>query len=331
MKWHIIKQKQTVCVKFTFPKKSDGDHLFYHHEKVLNTDNVKFTYRCMRRLTMKFGASTFIWVSPFGDDSLDLFQKVGEMGFDTLEVCVESPETINVEHILTAAKTAGVDVIICGAFGPTRDISSTDAAVREEGLNYIKTCIDIAFQVGSKLVSGPMYAAVGKTNLLTPDEKQKQWDFAVKNMKEAALYAQQFGVKLAFEPLNRFETDMINTVAQGLDLIGQIDMENVGMLIDTFHMNIEEKNIADAIRLAGDRVFNFHACANDRGTPGEDHINWKEVKQALQDIQYDGHVVIEAFNSNITEIAKAVALWRPLASSPDALASNGIKFLKELF
>jgi len=280
---------------------------------------------------MKFGASTFIWVSPFSDDTLDLFQKAHDMGFDTLEICIESPETINIDSIVKASKETEIEVIICGAFGHDRDISSDDLAIREQGVEYIKACIDIANQVGSKLVSGPMYSATGKTNLLSPDEKAKQWDLAVENMKIVSEYASEKGIKLAIEPLNRFETDFINTVAQGLELIGRIDADNVGLLIDTFHMNIEEKNTGDAIRLAGDKVFNFHACANDRGTPGNDNINWAEVKNALSDIDYNDYMVIEAFNSGITEIAKAVSLWRELATTPDELASNGVRFLKAIF
>ena len=283
------------------------------------------------KLIMKFGASTFIWVSPFSDDTLHLFQKAYDMGFDTLEICIENPETINIDSIVKASKETGVEVIICGAFGPDRDISSNELDIRKQGVKYIKTCIDIAAKVGSKLVSGPMYSAVGKTNLLTPDEKSEQWDLAVENMKIVSGYANEKGIKLAFEPLNRFETDFINTVEQGLEFIDRIGLDNVGMLIDTFHMNIEEKNIGDAIRLAGDKVFNFHACANNRGTPGDDNINWYEVKTALDDIGYDEYLVIEAFNSGITEIATAVSLWRKLASSPDELASNGVKFLKEIF
>jgi len=283
------------------------------------------------KLIMKFGASTFIWVSPFSDDTLHLFQKVHDMGFDTLEICVESPETINIESIAKASTKTGIEVIICGAFGVERDISSNDSAIRVQGVNYIKTCIDIAVQIGSKMVSGPMYSATGKTKLLSLDEKTRQWDFAVENMKIVGEYARKSGIKLAIEPLNRFETDFINTVDQGLAFINRIDMDNVGLLLDTFHMNIEEKNIGNAIRLAGNKVFNFHACANDRGTPGEDHINWTEVKEALHDIGYNDYIVIEAFNSGITEIAKAVSLWRELATSSDELAVSGVKFLKEIF
>ena len=280
---------------------------------------------------MKFGANTFIWVSPFSDDTLNLFQKVKDMGFNTLEIAVEDPTTINVQNVKQASEETGIEITICGAFGANRDISSTDSNIRMQGLDYIKTCVDIAKQIGCELISGPMFSAVGKTNLLTPEEKEMQWQWGVENMKLAAQYAKERNIRLAVEPLNRFETDFINTVCQGRDFIDRIDMDNVGLLIDTFHMNIEEKNIGEAIRLAGDKIFNFHACGSDRGTPGEDNTKWDEVKQALCDVGYDGLVTIEAFNTGITEIAKAVSLWRELAPSPDHVASAGINFLKNLF
>jgi D-psicose/D-tagatose/L-ribulose 3-epimerase len=176
-----------------------------------------------------------------------------------------------------------------------------------------------------------MYSAVGKTRLLRPEERAKQFNLAVETLKPVAEYAGERGVRLAIEPLNRFETDFINTAEQGLDLVDRIGAANVGLLLDTFHMNIEEKDIPGAIRRAGSRLFHFHSCENDRGTPGSGHLEWSVVKQALEDAGYDGPVVIEAFNSDIKEIARAVALWRPLAASPDSLAREGLQFLKRLF
>ena len=277
---------------------------------------------------MKFGASTFIWVSPFSNSSFYLFEKVKQMGFDVLEICVEDPNTIDPHAIKDAAAKAGIDVLICGAFGPSRDISSENPKIQEDGCKYIKQCVDIASAVGSGLVSGPMYAAVGVTRLLAPDERKKQWARAVENMKVLADYASKKDVKLAIEPLNRFETDFINTVQQGLAFLDMIKSENVGFLLDTFHLNIEEKSITSAIKSAGEKIFNFHASANDRGTPGEDHLPWVDIFLILKDIGYDGYTVIESFNVNITEIAQAVSLWRPLAASDDDLAQNGLKFLK---
>ncbi|MGA7128905.1 MAG: sugar phosphate isomerase/epimerase [Chthoniobacterales bacterium] len=280
---------------------------------------------------MKIGASTFIWVSPFSNKTLDLAEKAREMGFDILEICVEDPRTIDAKSILGRLEKNRLETTICGAFGPDRDASSEDASIRDQAVRYINTCVDIAQQLNSRVVAGPMYSAVGKTRLLSPSEKEQQWQWAVDSLRKAGDYAGERNVKLALEPLNRFETDFINTAEQGLELVDRIGNSNVGLLLDTFHMNVEEKDSAEAIRKAGAHIFHFHTCENDRGTPGTGQVNWNAVKRALRDVRYEGPAVIEAFNSGIKEIAKAVALWRPLASSPDSLASEGLRFLRELF
>ncbi|MDQ0220729.1 sugar phosphate isomerase/epimerase [Peribacillus cavernae] len=279
---------------------------------------------------MRFGASTFIWVSPFSNDTLHIIEKVKSFGFDILEICIEDPNTIDTDRIKATLDKNGVKALVCGAFGPTRDISSDDKSIREQGVEYLKKCIDFSAELGSPIVSGPMYSATGKTCLLSHSKKKQQWDWAIDNLKKVANYAGENGVKLAVEPLNRFETDFLNTVEQGLELIEGINEVNVGLLLDTFHMNLEEKNIGDAIRMAGEKIFNFHSCENDRGIPGSGHIPWKEVEIALKDIEYDGYVIIESFNTDIKEIARAVSQWRPLAQSQDSIASEGIVFLKKL-
>jgi D-psicose/D-tagatose/L-ribulose 3-epimerase len=280
---------------------------------------------------MRFGASTFIWVSPFSNKTLGLVKKVREMGFDIIEICVEDPATIDASQINEALKENDLAATVCGAFGPDRDASSEDKNVRANAAKYLEACIDAALELGSPFVAGPMYSAVGKTRLLSRDERVKQWSLAVETLKPVADYAGQRGVQLAIEPLNRFETDFINTVEQGLDFLGRIDAPNVGFLLDTFHMNIEEKDIPGAIRNAGSKVFHFHSCENDRGTPGTGHVEWKEVVSALHDINYQGPVVIEAFTTEITEIARAVSLWRALAPSQDSLAQEGLRFLRTIF
>jgi D-psicose/D-tagatose/L-ribulose 3-epimerase len=280
---------------------------------------------------MRFGASTFIWVSPFSNKTLGLVKKVREIGFDIIEICIEDPATIDVSRISEALKENDLKATICGAFGPDRDASSEDRNIRANTISYLKACIDAAQELGSPFVAGPMYSATGKTRLLSSDERAKQWSLAIETLKPVADYAGQRGVQLAIEPLNRFETDFINTVEQGMDLVGRIGASNVGFLLDTFHMNIEEKDIAAAIRKAGSKVFHFHSCENDRGTPGTGHVEWKEVASALREINYQGPVVIEAFTTEITEIARAVSLWRPLAPSQDSLARDGLRFLQKIF
>ena len=279
---------------------------------------------------MIFGSSSFIWVSPFSDQTYDIIDRVRRFGFDAIEICIEDPGQLNPHRLAQYIQEAQCLPLICGAFGPDRDISSEDERIRQSGIDYLKTCIDYAGIIGSELVSGPMYSATGKTRLQSAEEKQRQWSWAVENMKIVADYAEERGVRLAFEPLNRFETDFINTVEQGLELIEKVGSEQVGFLLDTFHMNIEEKNMSNAIRLAGDRIYNFHACENDRGTPGTGHIDWSSVFEALHDISYDGPVVIESFTADIKEIARAVSLWRPLAPTQDSIAEEGLKFLKKV-
>ncbi|MGI6114256.1 MAG: TIM barrel protein [Mahellales bacterium] len=280
---------------------------------------------------MGYGISSFVWTSPFSDATLDLLDKAKDMGFDYFEICIEDPSTINVHKIKPALQRVGIGALICGAFGPARDISSEDPQIRQQGIEYIKCCVDFAAQLNSDLVSGPMYSATGKARLLTDSEKEQQWDWAVEGLKVCADYAAAKGVKLAIEPLNRFETDFINTVDQGLELLTRIGYDNVGFLLDTFHMNIEEVDIAAAIERASGKVFNFHACSNTRGTPGEDHLDWASIAKALDRIGYTGPIVIESFTTKITEIAKAVSLWRPLAASQDELARKGLAFLKKTF
>jgi D-psicose/D-tagatose/L-ribulose 3-epimerase len=123
----------------------------------------------------------------------------------------------------------------------------------------------------------------------------------------------------------------MNTVAQGLEFLHLVGYDNVGFLLDTFHMNIEEKSLLAAIRMAKGKIFDFHSCANDRGTPGEDHFDWPSIRKALADANYTGPVVIESFTPQIKEIAKAVSLWRPLAQSSDKLAKDGFTFLNKIF
>ncbi|WP_420645072.1 sugar phosphate isomerase/epimerase family protein [Candidatus Leptofilum sp.] len=281
---------------------------------------------------MKFGANTFIWESPFSTEAhLYLCQKVAQMGFDLLEVAVEDPALVDVAALKKAARDAGVGLIVCGAFGPDRNLSSADTAVRQNAESYLQWCIETAAELESPLVAGPMYSAVGKPRLETAVARQEEWARAVSGLQKWGSYAQKYGVRLAFEPLNRFETDMVNIVQQGLDLIEQVGSPAIGLHLDTFHMHLEEKDTVAAIRQAGSHIFHVHACENDRGVPGTGQVNWFGVAQALQDVNYQGAVVIESFTPNVKSIARAVCIWRDIAPDQDSIAKDGLDYLKRLF
>jgi D-psicose/D-tagatose/L-ribulose 3-epimerase len=281
---------------------------------------------------MKFGVNTFVWVSPCTTQAVkDLAPKVKSMGFDILEISVESPDLIDVNAVKGILKENQLESIICGAFGPDRNICSVDPVIRENARKYILWMIDAAAQLGSETVCGPMYSAVGKDHIEDPAERQREWQRAVSGIKVMAEAARKNGIKLALEPLNRFETDMINVVSQGLKFIEETGMDNVGFHLDTFHMHLEEKDSADAIRSAGKKIFHFHACENDRGVPGTGQVRWNEIAKALKEVDYPGPVVIESFTDQVKEIARAVCIWREIAPSQDAIAVQGLKFLKPLF
>ena len=271
------------------------------------------------------GACTWIWTSPFSDAEAGLAAHVAELGFDVLEICIEDPALVHAEPLREAGEAAGIVYSVCGAYGPDRDFAADDPAFRENAFEYTRSLIELAADAGAPVVVGPMYSAVGKERGADP---ATEWRRAVDGIKRAAEVAEEHGVRLAVEPLNRYETDLVNTAEQGLGLCDEVGSDAVGLLLDTYHLNIEEKHPADAIRLAGDRLFHFHACENDRGTPGTGHIEWESVLGALGDIGYEGHLVIESFTPKVVAIARAVSLWRPLDAEGDALASAGLSFLR---
>ncbi len=276
----------------------------------------------------RIGVCTWIWVSPFTDAEAHVVGHAREIGADVLELCIETTSNVTAEAVAAAAEGTDLQFSVCGAFGPDRDLSHEDPAIRANGMEYLEFLIDLAAGIGAPNVVGPMYSAVGKARMLTPEEREEQRVLAVESLKKAADYAGERGVRLAVEPLNRFETDLANTAEQALDLVERIDRENVGLLLDTFHMNIEEKSVPDAIRLAGDRLFHVHTCENDRGTPGTGHVPWGDVFTALHDIGYQGQLVIESFTPAVQEIAKAVSMWRPLDATGDEMATKGLAFIR---
>ncbi len=280
---------------------------------------------------MKIGVNTWVWTSPFTTDDFNLLPKIKEMGFDVLEVALDDASTIDAKLLRRMADDHGLDVTVCGAFGPKRDISNQDPEIRQIGMDYVKEAIGFAEEVGSSLFSGPVYSAVGKARMIPDDQRKREWQTSVESMRELGKVARDAGIVLGVEPLNRFESDMVNVVDQAVSLVNDVDDPAYKIHIDIFHANIEEKSIPDAIRSLGKgKLGHFHACENDRGIPGTGHQEWTGIRDALNDIEYDGAVVIESFTPGATEIAKAASIWQPLAPSQDELARQGARFLRDL-
>jgi D-psicose/D-tagatose/L-ribulose 3-epimerase len=280
---------------------------------------------------MQFGVNGWVWTSPVNTQAFEeLAPKVKKMGFDLFEFGIESTSDLDYARAAKVARDNGLAISVCAAMGPDRDLIHEDASIRRNGMEYVAHCIDAAKTLGAKNVVGPLYSAVGRTWQQTADERQRDTDLLVDQLKQLAAQASDKGVTLCVEPLNRFETSFMNLASQAVEVVDRVDSEACGILLDTFHMNIEEKSVGDAIRAAGARLKHLHGCENDRGAPGSGHVPWKEVAAAVKDAGYDGPVVIESFTSKVKTIARAAAIWRSFEASQDALAQNGLKFLRGL-
>jgi D-psicose/D-tagatose/L-ribulose 3-epimerase len=280
---------------------------------------------------MKFGVNTWVWTAPLTTDALEeILPKVADAGFGQIEFPLEGIGDFDYDRARELAEENGLDVSACVAMGPDRDLVHPDPAIRAIGMDYLRQAIDATARVGGTNLVGPIYSSVGRKWKATPEERAADLDTLVTALKELSAYAADKGVVLGIEPLNRFETSFINTHGQVIEVVDRVDSPACRIMLDTFHMNIEEQSLGEAIRATGDRLAHLHACENDRGAPGSGHVPWDEVAAALRAIGYDGPVVIESFTSKVESIAEAAAIWRPLAPSQDQLAADGLVFLQDL-
>jgi len=279
-------------------------------------------------MKVKFAASTWLWTSPFSTKSIPLFSKISKMGFDGVEIAVEDPAIIDTTEVKKALEDNGLTAIICGAFGPSRDLTHEDKSVHQNCFDYIERCFDICEALGGRFLAGPMYSAVGKARLVSPEQKKKEWNLAVANLRKVCESAEKRGLSIALEALNRFETDLINTTEDVMRLINDIDHPAARVLTDSFHMTIEEKHLTEAVKAAGNKLIHVQVSENHRGIPGTGQTRWEDLRAGLDAVGYEGFVSIESFTPNVQELAGAVCIWKPLAPSQDIFAEEGLKFLK---
>lgn len=280
---------------------------------------------------MKFGVSLWLWTSPITTDVISSFApKLADWGFDTIEVPIDAPELLDAKEARKIIEDNGLSVTTCAAMGPGRDLIHPEKEVRENGLSYLRTCLDKARDLGADAFAGPIYAEVGRCWRSTDDERARDMDLYVEQLGKLTGQAETNGITMCIEPLNRFETSFINLTSQALEVVERVDSPSCKILVDLFHAGIEEKDLGDAIRLAGDHLHHVQLAENDRGTPGTGQFDWEGVAAALTEIGYDRHLVIETFSQDNETLVAAAAIWRPLAESPDQLATDGLSFLKRL-
>ena len=278
------------------------------------------------------GASTWIWVSPLTDEwLLRLAPRIRDWGFDLIELPIENPGDWDPGRAADLLSGLRLGATICAVMPEGRDLSTTDSGTVRRTQDYLKTCLDHAARVGAHVVGGPVYAPVAHTPLLDPGERTTAIARVAENLRPVAEYAASRDVRLAIEPLNRYETSLVNLLEQAVEIADLVGGPGIGVAADTFHMNIEEKDMAAALRDAGPWLAHVQVSGNDRGAPGDDHIAWPAIAEALGQAGYDGPICIESFTSENQTIARAASIWRPLAPSQDDIATRGLAFLRRTF
>lgn len=277
---------------------------------------------------MKFGASTWLWTSPFTNDHIALLQKIAALGFDFVELPVESPSYFSAEKLKPVLTDLGLEVVVCAVVTAERDLSTMNMDVRKHAFNYFESCLALAEGLGASCLVGPLYAPVGKARLSSDSLRRAEWERSIASLSILAQTAGNCGVHLGLEPLNRFETDMINTVKDAQRFLQQVDSPHLGISLDSFHMNIEETHFSRAVIQAGERLIHLQVSDSHRGVPGDGNSDWAGLREGLNTIGYDGKISIESFSPDASSLADAVCIWRRFAETQDDFARNGLAFLR---
>jgi D-psicose/D-tagatose/L-ribulose 3-epimerase len=271
------------------------------------------------------GIEVFYWLDRWSDDQASTFARVAAAGYDGAEISLIAGQHIETGKLLKAAAGAGIDLVCSTGLTPALDISSEDREVRESGRRHLLRCLDDAAELGSPILGGVTYAP---WMLLREGDLGDYRKRAADVLRDVAEIAATLQVDLCLEVLNRFETSMFNTVSDCLVFIDAIDHESVRVEIDTFHMNIEEDDLAAAVRLAADRLGHVQVAANNRRAPQFGHIDWEAFRDALDSAGYVGWIVFETFPNPAVETGRSTRAWRPLAVDLDGEARIAADFMR---
>jgi len=277
---------------------------------------------------MKIGAISYLWAEEFGAEHCGILPRLKEAGLDGLEIGILAPAAFPAKAIRRELEKTGLECTTCAVIPPGTSLISEDAEQRRKARAHIEECIKLATDAGSQILAGPMYSPVGyfSRKRRTADE----WKRGVESWQQIAPVAAKNRMPIAIEPLNRFETYFLNTIADTAKFCDEIGDDNVGLLADTFHANIEEKSIGRALRQAGKHLKHVHTCENDRGIPGTGNVNWPEFFETIKALHYNRWMVIESFSFSMGQLAAAASIWRDIERDSESVAFDGVKFLRKM-
>lgn len=277
---------------------------------------------------MRYGVHAGLWMAQWTDELAPIINKVADLGFDGVEVSLLGMTDEKAAALSKLVKDAGLEVTCSDGLAVDRDITSKDESVRLAGISYLRWAVATAAKIGARSLAGVVYAPWGQFD---QERKKERTQLAADALGQLDGELASRGVKLGIEAINRFETDIVNTAQEARALAEATGSKNVGILLDSFHLNIEEKDIAKGIATAGDRLSHFHVSENDRGVPGSGHIPWQEVKEGLQQASYDGWIVAEMFVMAGNPASADLNIWRVIEGDPDVAAREALAFMQKTF
>lgn len=276
---------------------------------------------------MRFSIATFVWTGSFTDADLDLVQKVADLGYADLEVVFDGSGGVTPGALRERLDQAGIGASVLAFSLPDRDPSAADPAIRAAGVDYLTAALDFGAVLGAPAIGGPIAHPPGRARPLAADERAAERAASVASLRTVGDRAAERGMSVAVEQLSRYDSDMFNTATESLDFLAEVDHHAVGLLLDTFHMQMEERSTPAAIRQVGDKLLHFHAVESHRGELGTGQIPWGEVFAALRDIDYDRAVSLESFSMSGTEMDALVNMWRPWFADADEFAARSLEFV----
>ncbi len=288
---------------------------------------------------MKYGIYYAYWEKSWGADYIKYIDKVAKLGFDILEISCAGVNNLTENEIESLCRSkAENNIILTSGYGPklTEDISSNDLSITKNAFNFWKSTFPVLHKLGISFVGGGLYGC-WPADYTKLTDKARDRDRSIKNMRILADIAASYGITLGMEALNRHEGYLINTSLECTNYVKAVGKNNVKVMLDTYHMCLEEDSFKEAIITAGAYLGHMHTGENNRRVPGTGSlIPWQEISEALKTIGYDGDVVMEPFVIHGGEVGRDIRIWRDLLDDTseqklDEDAHNSLEFLKKTF
>ena len=275
---------------------------------------------------MRYGVHAGLWMERWTDDLSPILEVVASLGFDGVEVSLLGMTEVRAEATGARARGLGLAVTCSDGLPRQADVTSEDAALRARGLDHLRRSVRLAAAMGAQSLAGVTYAPWG---MFAPEQKATRLAHSAETLARLDGTLGEHGVTLGLEALNRFETDLLNTAAEAVGLAEATGSDRIGVLLDSFHLNVEEKDLRAAIARTGRRLCHFHVSDNDRGVPGSGHVPWREVRAGLSEASYDGWIVAEMFVRAGTPAGNDLSIWRDIEPDATDAARRALAFLRE--